>query len=273
MNAAPAVELDPPVNVAPSWSAEASLRESECLQQRHYDQIAAAYEAHYSDASSLEYRRRFIYGPLFAGIHLAGMRVLDAMCGAGQTTEYLLGRNAIVTGLDLSGEVIDSFRARWPECQSIQRSLLSSGLDDNSFDCVAIVGGLHHIHPHVNEALREVHRLLKPGGYICFMEPHTGSFADIVRRFWYKHDRFFSVGEAAIDVDALRAEFASSFHFNRTTYLGNVAFLFVLNSLIFRIPLPAKRFYSRPLMALESYITRLQNKKSSCFVVAQWQKR
>ena len=69
---------------------------SEQLQQDHYDQIADEYEAHYSDACSLEYRRKFIYEPMFEGIDLSGMKVLDAMCGSGQTTEYLLSRGALV---------------------------------------------------------------------------------------------------------------------------------------------------------------------------------
>ena len=246
---------------------------SEQLQRQHYDRIAAAYEAHYSDACSREYRRRFIYDPMFSGIDLSNMRVLDAMCGSGQTTDYLLAHGATVTGLDISSEVIDSFRDRWPDCKAERRSLLSSGFADDSFDCITVVGGLHHIHPNVSVAVREVHRILKAGGYFCFMEPHSGSLADVVRRFWYKHDRYFSDNEASIDLDLLKKEFSSCFSAIHTRYMGNVAFLLVLNSLIFRIPLRVKSFYSRRLMGIESAITGLQGKLSSCFVIAQWQKR
>lgn len=246
---------------------------SEQLQQEHYDEIAADYEAHYSDESSLQYRRKFIYGPMFEGLNLAGMKVLDAMCGAGQTTEHLLINKADVTGLDISPAVIDSFNARWEGCSAVCRSLLDSGLPSESYDCVTVIGGLHHIHPHVNRAVREIHRVLKPGGYFCFMEPHTGSFPDIIRRVWYKHDRFFSDNEAAIDVTALEEEFSRHFTFKRVKYLGNLAFLLVLNSLIFRIPLRAKPFYSPVLLRLESLLNRFQGKMTSCFVVAQWQKK
>jgi SAM-dependent methyltransferase len=245
---------------------------SEQLQQDHYDKIADEYEAHYSDACSLEYRRKFIYEPMFEGIDLSGMKVLDAMCGSGQTTQYLLTRGALVTGLDISNEVIDSFRSRWTNCDALKRSLLDSGLPSESFDCVVIVGGLHHIHPNVSAALREITRVLKPGGYLCFMEPHSGSFPDVIRRIWYKHDRFFSDNEAAIDVDSIEREFADHFKFNKVSYLGNIAFLFVLNSLIFRIPVRAKPFYSSVLMKLEAWINKLQGKLTSCFVVARWQK-
>ncbi len=248
------------------------LRACEKLQQDHYDHIAAEYEAHYSDAPSLEYRRRFIYEPMFEGLNLSGLNVLDAMCGSGQTTEYLLSRGALVTGLDLSGEVIDSFKSRWTSCEAVKRSLLDSRFPDDSFDCVAIVGGLHHIHPNVSEALREIHRVLKPGGYFCFMEPHSGSIPDLIRRFWYKHDRYFSDNEAAIDLRSIEREFRSQFQFQRIKYLGNIAFLLVLNSLIFRIPLGLKRHYAPLLIALEFHLAKLQSQLTACFAVGQLQK-
>src|SRR6266545_3967753 len=83
---------------------------SELLQRSHYDKIAEEYEAHYGDSSSREYRRRFIYEPMFVGLNLEGLSVLDAMCGSGHTTEYLLSCGADVTGLDISPEEINRFR-------------------------------------------------------------------------------------------------------------------------------------------------------------------
>ena len=256
--------------IAATW--EAQLGASERQQQRHYDTIAADYEAHYSDEWSVEYRRRFIYEPMFAGLNLAGLQVLDAMCGSGQTTSYLLARGASVTGLDISNEVVDTFQSRWAGANVVKRSLLDSGLPDNSFDCVAVVGGLHHIHPNLKAAVREIHRVLKPGGHFCFMEPHSGSLPDVVRKVWYRFDRFFSDNEAAIDVSALQRDFRGSFELRKVNYLGNVAFLLVLNSLIFRIPPKSKRLFAPLLMKLEPWINKLQTKLTSCFVVTQWQK-
>ena len=261
--------LDP--SAASTW--QTSLRASERQQQQHYDEIAADYETHYSDEWSLEYRRRFIYDPMFEGIDLSGMEVLDAMCGSGQTTSYLLTRGAKVTGLDISNETIDQFQARWREAKAVKCSLLDSGLPDNSFDCVSVVGGLHHIHPEMKAAVREIHRVLKPGGYFCFMEPHTGSFPDVIRRVWYRFDRFFSDNEAAIDIARLQRDFADRFTLRKAKYQGNVAFLLVLNSLIFRIPPRSKRFFAPSLLNVEPLINKLQTKFTSCFVVAQWQKR
>jgi len=246
---------------------------AELLQRKHYDRIAEDYEAHYGDSCSREYRQRFIYQPMFDGMNLDGMKVLDAMCGSGHTTEYLLSRGAHVTGLDISPAEINHFGARCPEAIGICRSLLDSQLDADSFDCVAVVGGLHHLHPHLDAAMREIHRVLKPGGYFCFMEPHAGSIPDVVRGFWYRFDNLFSDNEAAIDIARLQLEFSERFTFTRTRYEGNVAFLLVLNSLIFRLPLRLKPIYSPALMACEAAIGALQSKLTACFAIGQWRKK
>jgi len=259
--------------LAGSVSAEQlGLGAAELLQRNHYDRIADDYEAHYGDAASREYRRRFIYEPMFEGLSLQGQNVLDAMCGSGHTAAYLLSRGARVTGIDISPEEIRRFRGRWPEARSVCRSLLDTRMGSETFDCVTVVGGLHHLHPHLDVAIREIHRILKPGGYLCFMEPHSRSLPDILRRFWYRCDSLFSDNEAAIDIAGLQDDFAAHFTFNRTRYQGNIAFLLVLNSLVFRIPLKIKPIYSPALMACEGAVSTLQSKLTACYAIAQWQK-
>ncbi len=105
------------------------------------------------------------------------------------------------------------------------------------------------------------------------MEPHSGSLPDVVRKVWYRFDRFFSDNEAAIDVGALQRDFREQFRAQGSVkYLGNIAFLLVLNSLIFRIPPRSKKFFAPLLMKLEPWVNKLQTKLTSCFVVTQWQK-
>src|SRR5262249_52809558 len=152
---------------------------------------------------------------MFEGMNLSGMKVIEAMCGSGQTTQYLISRGAQVTGLDISDEAIKSFNRRWPDSDALQASILDSGLDGDSFDAVAIVGGLHHLHPNVNAAIGEIHRILRPGGHLCFVEPHKGSFPDLIRRRWYEYDPLFADNEEAIDLEAMKLKFASQFVFNR----------------------------------------------------------
>ncbi|MGE0129700.1 MAG: class I SAM-dependent methyltransferase [Blastocatellales bacterium] len=239
----------------------------------HYDRIANEYEAHYDDPCSQRYRDKFFHKTMFEGVNLSGMKVIEAMCGSGQTTQYLISQGAQVTGLDISGEAVSSFNKRWPECQAVCASMLDSGLDNDSFDAVAVVGGLHHLHPHLDAAISEIHRILRPGGYLCFAEPHKGSLPDVIRQWWYKHDSLFANNEEAIDLKAMKSEFASRFTFNLERYFGNAAYLLVLNSLVFRIPLKLKPFYTPTLLHLESLIGPLQGRLLSCFAVCQWRKK
>lgn len=248
-------------------------KEWEQKQAEHYDRIASQYQAHYSDEHSQKYRARFLNGPMLEGLDLAGARVLEAMCGSGQTTAFLLSRGARLTGLDVSPQMIASFKRSWPECEAVCASITETGIEADSFDCVVMVGGLHHLHPRVGEALDEIHRILKPGGHLCFMEPHAGSLPDQVRKIWYRYDHFFEKNEAAIDLDDLMRRNASRFEFIKMKYVGNVAYLLVYSSLIFRIPLGLKRYYTPLLLACESLLDPLLGKRLACVALGQWRKK
>lgn len=267
----PDTPLDAPVPVSPA--SPPPIREVQEAQRAHYDRIIAAYEAHYGDPTSQRYRRAFIYEPLLKGVNVAGQEVLEAMCGSGQATAWLLDRGAKVTGLDISQGAIDSFRRRFPQCTALRASILDSGLAAESFDGALVIGGLHHVHPAVGEAIGEIHRLLRPGGWLAFAEPHTGSIADIGRRWWYRRDPLFQEGEAAIELEALKSANASRFDFELERYVGSVAYLLVYNSMAFRIPPRLKPLYARPLMALERALGFLHGRRTACFVLGRWRKR
>ncbi|HEY9289076.1 MAG TPA: class I SAM-dependent methyltransferase [Candidatus Dormibacteraeota bacterium] len=245
------------------------------LQSAHYgDQdFATRYHRHYSDPTSEEYRRRFINGPLTEGIDLAGREVLEVMCGSGSTVGYLLSKGANVSGLDISPVLMETFKQSWPGCRAICASIFQTGLPDASYDCVVAVGGLHHIQPDLQPAIDEIHRVLKPGGFFCFSEPHAGSFPDLVRQQWYRVDHMFERNEEAIDLPALMRANAERFEFIKTRYAGNIAYLLVYNSLVFRLPLSWKRVYAPPLLAAEAAINPLLGRRLSCFIVAQWRKK
>lgn len=248
--------------------------QAEVTQKEHYDRIAAAYEAQYGDPDGLTYREQFLYRPMFAGLELEGRDVLEALSGSGHATAYLLTeKKALVTGLDISEEAIASFRTRWPGCQAICSSITVSGLPDESFDCIAVVMGLHHLHPHLMEAMREIHRLLRPGGVFCFAEPHQGSVFSRLRSFWYSHDSLFADNEAALDIEALKRDCGDLYEFRSEQHVGSVAYLLVLNSMIFRVPLWLKRLYSPALMGLEKLLSGFHTRTLSLAVVCQWKKK
>ncbi|HVN83399.1 MAG TPA: class I SAM-dependent methyltransferase [Candidatus Binatia bacterium] len=258
---------------SPSFPAdERTPGEWGAAQKDHYDHLAAQYDAHYGDQWSQRYRREFIDEPLLAGLDIRGREVLEAMCGSGQTTAALLERGAHVTGLDISEAGMESFRRRWPDCRAVCASITESGLPSECFDAVVIVAGLHHLHPDVPKALAEIHRVLRPGGTLCFMEPHSGSVPDLFRRIWYRFDRLFLANEAAIDIVGLREQCAGKFIPVVERYGGNIAFLLVLNSMVFRLPVWLKAVYAPLVLWVERLLSRWGGKRFSCFAICQWRK-
>ncbi|HEX9424334.1 MAG TPA: class I SAM-dependent methyltransferase [Pyrinomonadaceae bacterium] len=247
---------------------------AEGTQRQHYNRIAADYEAQYGDPDGLTYRERFLYEPMLAGLDLERPSVLEALSGSGHATSYLLtNKKALVTGLDISEQAIESFKRRWPQCQAICAPITESGLPDESFDCIVVVMGLHHLHPNLSDALREIHRLLRKGGSFCFTEPHRGSAFSSLRALWYRHDPLFAENEEALDIEALKHEFENLFEFRMEQHVGSVAYLLVLNSMIFRAPLWLKRIYSPTLMRLEKMLSGFHSRTLSLGVICQWQKK
>jgi SAM-dependent methyltransferase len=165
---------------------------------------------------------------------------LEATCGSGQVTRHPLARGRAGGRLDVAvaGAVV---QAKFPECDAVCASVTDLSFDSGSFDHVVVMGGLHHAHPRLDETVAEIHRVLKPGGYLCFSEPHLGSLPDVVRKLWYRVDPLFLSNEASLDFARLKRRFAGSFTFGPDHYLGNLGYLLIFNSLVFRVPLWLKR--------------------------------
>jgi ubiquinone/menaquinone biosynthesis C-methylase UbiE len=245
----------------------------ELVQKELYDRIASDHQAHYDDEASRRFRDTFIYPHLLGGIDFSGARVLEAMCGSGQVTRQLLGRGAFVVGLDVSQSQLELFRRKFPQCATVCASVTDLGFEDASFDHVVVMGGLHHTHPRLEETIVEIHRVLKPGGCLCFSEPHTGSLPDAARKLWYRIDPLFLPNEASLDFAKLKRTFADRFTFGPDHYLGSIGYLLIFNSLVLRVPLWLKRAYSPAFMRVERALSALLCKQTSCFMVSQWRKR
>ena len=103
-----------------------------------------------------------------------GLAVLELGCGVGDLSLELLRRGARLTALDLSPLSIDRLleRARRiaPEAELRPRvaGVEETGLDTGAFDRVVGKWILHHAD--VPAAVREIRRLLRPGGSAAFFE-------------------------------------------------------------------------------------------------------
>jgi ubiquinone/menaquinone biosynthesis C-methylase UbiE len=97
----------------------------------------------------------------------SGLRVLDVGCGQGiDLCEYALA-GARVTGIDLTPRHVELARQHLGELGLQGTVVLGDAEDlpfpDQTFDRVSSNGVLHHT-PDMPAALREIHRVLRPGG-------------------------------------------------------------------------------------------------------------
>lgn len=100
-----------------------------------------------------------------------GERVLDVACGTGLIAfeaARRVGAGGSVTGIDISGEMVQAaaHRARGLTLGNVQFQRMDAELlafADGSFDVVVCALGLMYM-PEPGQALREMRRVLKPGG-------------------------------------------------------------------------------------------------------------
>ncbi|MDK1491166.1 methyltransferase domain-containing protein [Sinorhizobium sp. 7-81] len=95
-----------------------------------------------------------------------GMRVLDVCTGPGMLARAAVERGAQVVGLDFSGKAIESARRNVPDAEFQEGDAQALPFDAESFDAIVCGYGIIHV-PDPQTALAEMHRVLKPGGYLA----------------------------------------------------------------------------------------------------------
>ena len=108
-----------------------------------------------------------------------GLKVLEIGCGLGTDGAQFAEAGADYTGVDLTEAAVDLARKRFEtfglpgNFQTADAEQLQ--FDDESFDLVYSHGVLHHT-PDTAKAVREIHRVLRPGGRAMVMLYHRDSY-------------------------------------------------------------------------------------------------
>lgn len=105
---------------------------------------------------------------------VSGKYLLDLGCGAGENSVYFASLGANCVAADYSPGMVD-VALKLAEVNQVKvegRVINAMAIDfpDNTFDIVYASNLLHHI-PNPKLAIREMHRVLKPGGVACFWDP------------------------------------------------------------------------------------------------------
>ena len=101
-----------------------------------------------------------------------GMTVLELGCGAGYFTQELARSGADIVAIDVSPELLEIARANCsaPNVRYQIQNAHALSYAEAVFDSVVGSSVLHHLE--IEEALREIYRVLKPMGTIYFTEPN-----------------------------------------------------------------------------------------------------
>jgi ubiquinone/menaquinone biosynthesis C-methylase UbiE len=102
--------------------------------------------------------------------------MLDIGCGSGWALDQaskLVKDKGTFFGVDLSAKMIEKARENFKERENFHFIIANAEeipLEDNTFEVITCTNSFHHyLHP--EKALKEMYRLLKPGGKIYILDP------------------------------------------------------------------------------------------------------
>ena len=98
-----------------------------------------------------------------------GDRVLDACCGTGDLALAAEREGGLVTGLDFSPAMLERARRKSQTVAWVEGDLLALPFPDASFDAATVGFGVRNVED-LERGLRELRRVLRPGGRLAILE-------------------------------------------------------------------------------------------------------
>jgi SAM-dependent methyltransferase len=147
------------------------------------DAVARLFDAMAADYDVLEPWYEHLYARLHAILVRAlappgdgaRRRALDAGCGHGFQTALLLALGYETHGADLAAALLARARARVPDARLARADVAALPYADASFDAVSCCGSTLSFVADADAALREIARVLRPGGRLLLEYEHKWS--------------------------------------------------------------------------------------------------
>ncbi len=133
----------------------------------------AEWAASYDDAKAnpmIDAEQRVVR-PLLERLVTPGCVALDVACGTGRHAEFLFELGCDTTGVDSSPEMLDVARSKVPAARFEVGTFESLPLANDVFDFAVCALALCHL-PDPTPGIREIARVLKPGGSVVIADPH-----------------------------------------------------------------------------------------------------
>ena len=123
--------------------------------------------------------------------HIPFQSALDLGCGTGEMLKLILQKDPLkeLYGIDISEEMLAVAKSKLPE--QVQLFLGDSEMlpfSDGSFDVVYCNDSFHH-YPSPQNVLREVHRVMKPGGTFLMGDCWQSYVGRVIMNFYMRHSK------------------------------------------------------------------------------------
>lgn len=153
--------------------------------QTSYDQVASDYAEKFKDEMDDKPFDRNCLDRLAREVGDLG-QICDMGCGPGQIARYLHCKGIKALGVDLSPNMVAEAQRLNPEIHFHQGDMLSLPDEDNSWGGIAAFYCIIHIpRERIADALREMRRVLKPGG-LLLVTFHVGTEIKHLEEWWEK---------------------------------------------------------------------------------------
>lgn len=123
-------------------------------------------------------------------VDLSGKTILDVGTGSGKWVDFLRRQGSDATGLEPARELYSHFLKDKPGfyCQTTAEFIESHA--ETRFDVITSFDVLEHIED-PRSFLRDIHTLLKPGGYLFLSLPDAGSLLPrLIGKHWHHYNKY-----------------------------------------------------------------------------------